>query len=192
MKRKKGDIPVGKDVWDSQYMSGYWKYMQDLDELPRYSIIAGYFQSLKLRGSILDVGCGEGILEQRLGSFNYSKYVGIDISEAAITQAAAKKSEKALFICHNALDYVPTELFDAIVFNETLYYFEYPLEVVRKYTKYLNEDGIFLTGMYLNSERATSIWRKLKSVYISLDEVKVTNKSNSWIFNVFINAKLQR
>jgi 2-polyprenyl-3-methyl-5-hydroxy-6-metoxy-1,4-benzoquinol methylase len=161
--------------------------MRDLDELPRYSIIAGYLQYLKPGGSVLDVGCGEGLLQQRLGLSGYSKYVGIDISETAINEASSRQDEKTSFICADAVTYTPNELFDVIVFNEALYYFDEPLKMVGKYIQYLNENGIFITCLYLNSERAASIWKRLKAVYNSLDEVKAANRSKSWIFNVFLN-----
>jgi 2-polyprenyl-3-methyl-5-hydroxy-6-metoxy-1,4-benzoquinol methylase len=113
--------------------------MRDLDELPRYSIIAGYLQYLKPGGSVLDVGCGEGLLQQRLGLSGYSKYVGIDISETAINEASSRQDEKTSFICADAVTYTPNELFDVIVFNEALYYFDEPLKMVGKYIQYLNE-----------------------------------------------------
>ena len=37
-------------------------------------------------GDILDVGCGDGVLYQRLRCFGYGSYVGIDLSEVAIAK----------------------------------------------------------------------------------------------------------
>jgi 2-polyprenyl-3-methyl-5-hydroxy-6-metoxy-1,4-benzoquinol methylase len=158
-----------------------------LDELPRYSIIAGYFQYFKPEGSLIDVGCGEGILQEKLGPYSYSKYVGVDISEAAINQAVLRNDEKTAFVCNNALNYISTERFDAIVFNEILYYCDEPLEVVEKYKQYLKADGIIITSLYLSSDRAASIWKRLKANYSSLDEVKAANKLKTWVFNVFVD-----
>lgn len=185
---RKGDIPVSREVWESEYFNDHWKFMKDLDELPRYSIIAGYFRYFKSGGSLLDVGCGEGILQEKLGPCYYSKYVGIDVSEAAIDQAALRNDDKTVFVCDNALNYTSTERFDAIVFNEILYYFDEPLQVLEKYKQYLKDDGIIITSLYLNSERATSIWKRLKTIYFSLDEVKAANKSKTWVFNVFVDS----
>lgn len=182
---RRGDLPVAREVWESEYSNDHWKFMRGLEELPRYSIIAGYFRYFKPGGSLLDVGCGEGILQKKLGPCGYSKYVGIDISEAAIDQAALQNDEKTIFVCINALNYTPQERFDAIVFNEILYYFDEPLQMVEKYKQCLNEEGIIITSMYLNSDRATAIWKRLKVIYSSLDEVKVTNRSKNWVFNVF-------
>ena len=181
----KGDVPLPKETWELQYGSGKWTYMKNLDELSRYALIAGYFNSLKPKGSLLDVGCGEGILQELIGPFNYSRYVGIDLSEVAIRQASIKQDDKTIFIFEDASVYTPEGKFDAVVFNEILYYFNTPSEVVRRYLPCLKEGGILITSLYSNSARATSIWRRLKSDYHSLDEVKVTNGSKSWVVNAF-------
>lgn len=183
--RGEGDIPVSKNEWEAQYSGGQWAYMRDLDELTRYSITEGYFKHIKWGGSLLDVGCGEGIFQQLLTPGCYSKYVGIDLSEVAIKRASANEDERTFFICANALTYIPDEKYDAIIFNETLYYFDDPLKVVEKYSKFLGDDGIIITILYLNSHRATSIWKALVTAYQPLDEVQATNKSKSWVFNVF-------
>ena len=61
-----------------------------LDELARYSVIAGYLHHLRAGGSVLDVGSGEGLLADHLRPLGYSRYHGIDLSEAAIAQAAGR------------------------------------------------------------------------------------------------------
>jgi 2-polyprenyl-3-methyl-5-hydroxy-6-metoxy-1,4-benzoquinol methylase len=184
-KEKRGDIPVSKEIWDSQYSNGKWNFLGHLDQLARYSVVAGYLQYLKPGGSILDVGCGDGILLERLSPTGYSKYLGIDISEAAIDKAVQKQNEQAAFITGDAEKYVPIESFDVVVFNESLYYFNDPLDVVGKYIKALKEDGIFIISTYLGSERALSILGGVKSAYFSLVEVKITHKAKSWICTIF-------
>lgn len=166
-------------VWDSEYISGKWTYLKQLDELAHYSIIVGYFRYLKPGGSILDVGCGEGILQERLSPCAYSKYVGVDISGEAINQASNKQDKKTFFIRTETNDYT-AESFDAIVFNESLYYFDYPLRVLKEYEVSLNRDGIFIISIYQGA--SGSLAEKLKSVYTLLDETTVTNKlGDSWI-----------
>src|SRR5262245_50731925 len=80
--RGAGDIPAPSLVWESQYRNRYWDFLTGLEEVPHYSVIAGYLRFLKPGGSVLDVGCGEGILQTCFGSGAYSRYVGIDWSEA--------------------------------------------------------------------------------------------------------------
>ena len=184
--KKKGDIPVSQEVWESQYLTGRWNYMSHFHEVGRYSTIVGYIQYLKRGGSILDVGCGEGILLERLCPSWYSKYLGIDISQEAIDKASKQQTYKSSFIRDDAEKYVPTELFDVIIFNETLYYFIDPLSTVLKYTKALKEDGIIIISTYVVSKRAKSILNRLKSTHSLFDETMTTQRSNSWICSVFV------
>lgn len=181
----KGDIPLFREVWNSKYSGEFWDVMKECDEVPRYSVIAGYFQYLKDGGSILDIGCGEGILQEKLDPNRYSKYVGVDISDEAIRKAFHKQDDKTLFISGNAADYVLEESFDLIVFNESLYYFDDPFAIIDKYVYNLNKDGIFIISTFMASKRAASILNRLKANYYSLEEAKVTVKSKTWVCNVF-------
>lgn len=181
--------PVSKSEWECQFKNGEWDYIKQLDELAHYSIIAGYFQYMKQGGSILDVGCGEGLLQMRLSPHAYSYYAGIDISEAAIERASSKGDDKTFFFTESVINYVPAELFDAIVFNETLYYFDNPLEISKKYTNYLKKDGIFIISM-VKSIRSSFIWKKIEGEYITLDETKIINKQGlCWICRVLLTLE---
>ncbi|HEY2662863.1 MAG TPA: hypothetical protein VGI47_00885 [Candidatus Binataceae bacterium] len=57
--------------WEKEYASGQWSYMKGVDDLARYSLIVGYYDFFKAGGSILDLGCGEGILQQKLAGCGY-------------------------------------------------------------------------------------------------------------------------
>lgn len=176
--------PVPKQVWEKQYQEGYWDYLNSLEELPRYSLIASYFEWLKSGGSILEIGCGEGLLQQRL--LHYSKYVGIDLSEAAIVKARSRATANSQFLSANAATYTAFELFDAIVFNEVLYYFERPLEVFDRYSSCLTHNGIFITSLYTNNKEADTIYKKLKrKPFAILAEIKITNGNDTWVVSVF-------
>lgn len=181
---------VSQQEWESQYQSGRWEYLRQLNELAHYSIIAGYFYYLKSGGSLLDIGCGEGLLQERLGSGSYSHYIGIDLSAGAIARAAHKNDTKTQFICTDVNGYIPGQCFDAIVFNEVLYYFDEPLNVLKQYESYLNKDGVFIISMFMN-EKAPAIWNQLESFYQVLDGTKLTNikSGNSWICKVCKNRK---
>jgi 2-polyprenyl-3-methyl-5-hydroxy-6-metoxy-1,4-benzoquinol methylase len=131
----------------------------------------------------LDVGCGEGILQELLSS-QYSRYVGIDIAAEAIRRATLKQDEKTIFVTADASKYTPDEQFDIIIFNECLYYFEDPLSIMRRYERFLKEDGIFIVSMYI-LEKNLGIWRMLEAEYAVMDEVQVSHKSGiSWIIKV--------
>lgn len=176
----KSDIPVSADTWETQYLGDKWAYMKQLEELARYSIIVGYIAYLKPGGAVLDVGCGEGILFDRYRPYGYSKYLGIDISEAALAKLAEQQSENTIFIRADAEAYRPTELFDVIIFNEALYYLHEPLTVVKRYSLALKKGGILIISTYTASPRAMAILREIKAKYSLLDETQTTHWSLSW------------
>ena len=184
-RQKRGDIPVAREVWESQYLAGRWDYMEQVDELARYSMVIGFLQYFKPGGSILDVGCGEGILFRRYRFYTYTKYVGIDISEAAIKKISQEDNERAVFIRADAEQYTPTENFDSIVFNEVLYYFNDPFSTLEKYTNFLTRDSILIISTYTDSKRAMSILNRIKSTHRLLSEVKTVQGSRAWICSIF-------
>jgi SAM-dependent methyltransferase len=191
-KKKKGDIPVKRDVWEALYLRGTWDYMNEVDELARYSVITGYLQFLRPKSAILDVGCGEGILFRRYRPYGYSRYVGIDISQVAIDRLCREQDHKTHFIAADVETYVPQERFDVIVFNEALYYFHDPLEVIGRYTVALKEDGVVVVSTYAGSHRALSILRQVKNKLSLVDEVVTTHGSTSWVCSVFTASKTAR
>ncbi|MGH7824065.1 MAG: class I SAM-dependent methyltransferase [Candidatus Binatia bacterium] len=184
----KGDIPMSKEAWESDYVGARWGYLDQLEELNRYSVVAGYIQFLKRRGSILDVGCGEGILIQKLSSQAFSKYVGVDISQTAVDKAGDKGNSRIVFVQGDAQTFVPDESFDAIIFNEVLYYLDQPVKVVQRYESWLRPGGVFITSLYEQSTRAVAISNRLKRRYHSIAEVTMCTKSAAWIINIFAAA----
>ena len=180
----RGDVPVPPDIWESQYRDGRWIYLNGLQQMTRYSVIAGYLHTLKNGGCMLDVGCGEGVLLARLGDANYEKFVGIDWSHVAIEQAQKRQYPRSVFVQADAQCFVPDETFDAIIFNEVLYYFDEPLAVAQRYQAWLRPGGLFITSLFSSSERARAISRLIKRSYPCIDEVEIAGNARSWIINV--------
>jgi SAM-dependent methyltransferase len=179
----RGDAPVAKEVWEAQYRSGGWEFMRRLDELARYSVIAGYLHHLKPGGSVLDVGSGEGLLADHLRPFGYSRYLGIDLSEAAVQQAAGRLDPKTSFAAADAESYKPPGRWDAVIFNECVYYFNDPLGTVQRYEAFLEEGGVFIVSTF-RSRRADVIVRRLLARYRLLAETAVTNQKGTWVVRV--------
>lgn len=180
----RGDVPVPPENWERQYREGRWAYLNGLPQMTRYSVIAGYLQALRRQGCLLDVGCGEGILLDRLGAADYTRFVGIDLSHIAIERAQRKQHARSVFIQADAQDFVPDDTFDAIIFNEVLYYFDDPLAVAHRYRAWLRPEGLFVTSLFAGSDRARAISRLLKQAYRAIDEVAIVGNSRSWIITV--------
>jgi len=176
--------------WDKEYQNGQWDYLKNLDELAHYSIIIGYYNYLKPRGSILDVGSGEGLLQKRILAYSYSKYVGIDGSLEAINRASPKTDNKTFFLKEDMHNYSTKKAFDVIVFNESLYYSDNPLKVIRKFENYLDKKGIFIVSMYKPNFPISIfvylIWKKISKEYKLIDETIIKNKlGQKWICRVY-------
>jgi 2-polyprenyl-3-methyl-5-hydroxy-6-metoxy-1,4-benzoquinol methylase len=179
-----GDSPKGKEAWDDQYKRGDWDYMGRLQESSRYSAIVGYITMLQREGALLDVGCGEGILYERIKHLG-CLYTGLDISEIAICRLQARyKDASAKFLTADADLYDPNLLFDLIVFNESLYYLQQPLKALQRYAAALKPHGILIVSTYMDSRRARAILRDVKEAFLVLDETKTTQGSMSWLCTV--------
>ncbi|MCS7038122.1 MAG: class I SAM-dependent methyltransferase [Caldilineales bacterium] len=184
--RRRGDIPQPAAVWDAQYAAGRWDFLAGLDQLARYSVIAGYIHYLKPEAAVLDVGCGEGLLLRSYRPYGYSRYLGVDIAANAVARLSAAADERTHFVCADAETFHPDESFDVIVFNESLYYFREPLTTFARYLDFLNQDGIVIVSTFLGSPRAVSILKRLREKYAVLDEVQIKhNKKLEMVCSVF-------
>ncbi|MDX2129515.1 MAG: methyltransferase domain-containing protein [Chloroherpetonaceae bacterium] len=167
---------LGKDneeKWQEQYAKGEWAWLRNIDELAHHSILAGYFLYLKHGGSLLDMGCGEGLLQERLNPNDYSEYLGIDFSEP-IKIASLKNTEKTRFEIGDMNTFSTSKLFDAIAFNESIYYLEKVGEAFQRYENFLKPDGVFLVSIFEKGNHQP-IWNELQAKYEVLDSVTVTN-----------------
>ncbi|HET9122618.1 MAG TPA: class I SAM-dependent methyltransferase [Acidiferrobacteraceae bacterium] len=167
--------------WNESYKNGRWMYLRGLPELGHYSIIAGYLGTVAPRGSVLDIGCGEGLLCRLLPAAPALEYTGIDLSSRAIDAARAEFSAAGRsFVCADFCHYQPERSWDAIVFNESLYYAPEPRLVLTRYARYLKPNGVFVISMYL--PRRARAWQAVGEVCRTLDEVSVRHANGTtWI-----------
>jgi 2-polyprenyl-3-methyl-5-hydroxy-6-metoxy-1,4-benzoquinol methylase len=177
----------GKQRFDAEYASGQWNYLRSTSELPRFGIVAAYCQHYGDGGALLDIGCGEGLLRERLCHTAFSQYVGVDLSEEAIRLAAKIADEKTQFYVADASHFVPTGSFDVIVFNEILNYFDDPLSVVSRYEEFLADTGVIVVSMFhtIDCARENMIWRSLSTRYKPTASARVTTRRDyTWTIKV--------
>lgn len=180
---------IARSSWDEQYAHGEWDYLRSIREAARYALIAGYCRYLSSSAAVLDVGCGEGLL-QRLLCPHYSRYLGIDLSAIAIERARAAGSgaSNTSFAQADGRDYVPAEDFDLMIFNECLYYFPHPLEVIRHYEPHLRDLGAIIVSNVI-SRRSHVARTSVPAAYRTLDRVTVTSDEGvSWELRVLGRA----
>lgn len=181
--RRSDGLLQSAETWEAQYAAGRWDFLAQLSELARFSVLAGYICHLKPGGAVLDTGCGQGVLLRRLPSSCYSRYVGIDVSDSAISVAQEQGNERSTFLAADCEEYSPAEHFDVIVFNEVLCCLRDPLRTVERYTRSLNPGGLLLVSMCTAARGSATILRRLKRAYATVDAVRVLHSGRkvSWV-----------
>jgi 2-polyprenyl-3-methyl-5-hydroxy-6-metoxy-1,4-benzoquinol methylase len=181
---RRGDIPVSQREWEGEYRDGRWSYLRGDEETPRYTRLVELLGRRAPAGAVLDVGCGEGLLRDRLGAEGYRRFVGVDLSEEAVRIARSRPDARAEFAVAAAETYAPTECFDAVVFNECLYYFDDPLAVVERYAEAVAGGGVIVVSMF-RARRAKAIQRLLRASLPLVEESEVRTARGTWMVSAF-------
>lgn len=174
-----------RDRWNHQYAHGKWAGLGALDELSRFSVIVGYAQHLKPGGTILELGAGEGVLQQRFNRDLYTQYVATDVSDVAIAQAKRFEDNKTRFAVADMNAYVPDQAFDVIIINEAIYYGGTVQRILDRYAAYLKPDGIFIVSINYDNGRNDTWHRQLESCsYAKLDRTVISTSKNTFYVTV--------
>ena len=163
--------------WNRQYAAGEWTWLARLGELARYGVLSTYALEIKPAGKLLDVGCGEGLLRDRLHPGAFTHYVGIDFEEA-IRRAATRSDERTRFLVADMNFFVPDLAFDTIVFNESLKSFRDVVVGLERYEAFLARNGLLLVSMH-GGMKTQEIWRILDERYPVIDEVTIMNRDGA-------------
>src|SRR5215813_12052432 len=86
-------------VWDRMYENGH-SLANPLEE-HRYTAITSLVRQHAGGGMVLDVGCGDGLLEEKCSSLGL-QIVGIDYSQTAISRARLRRLNNCEFIYADA------------------------------------------------------------------------------------------
>lgn len=153
-----GSERLKKRLWNWDYSRGRYGYGGSVGDF-LYPHLVEYAR----RGSILDLGCGEGKTENELDVQAYAECVGVDISDVAIARAKAwsertGRAGKNKFCCSDIVSFVPSQQFDLILFRDSLYYV--PLRKIKptldRYSDFLKEGGCFVVRL-VDRIRCTSL-----------------------------------
>jgi SAM-dependent methyltransferase len=146
-----GPSKLKKLLWDREFAGNKWNFMDDTSADCVYATLEKYAQG----GDILDLGCGPGNTANELDAGIYRKYIGIDISAAALAKAEKRtkdtgRTEKNSFAVSDFLGYKPAQHFEIILFRESLYHVPYGQvkEILDKYSQFLTTTGAFVVRLY--------------------------------------------
>ena len=166
---------VEYDSFDSTY-----------DEKPEmfghpYKELQDYFYKSTRRGTLLDLGCGQGRDSIFLASLGY-QVTAVDSSKVGINQMLKKAQSQGLEIDGIVNDIQNLKLqrkFDVILFDMLLHGFENQIqqELLGKYSNSLNKDGI-LCIVYPDDFQAEHFMNMLKSLSANwnlLEEITVND-----------------
>ncbi len=166
---------VEYDSFDSTY-----------DEKPEmfghpYKELQDYFYKSTRRGTLLDLGCGQGRDSIFLASLGY-QVTAVDSSKVGINQMLKKAQSQGLEIDGIVNDIQNLKLqrkFDVILFDMLLHGFENQIqqELLGKYSNSLNKDGI-LCIVYpddFQAEHFMNILKSLSANWNLLEEITVND-----------------
>ena len=178
----RADVPLDQGGWDAQYAGGYWDFLGSEEEARRLRAVAELVHRHAPGAAVLDVGCGEGLLREHLGSA--VSYVGIDLSREAIARAGARArpasgGPAAEFLVADAESWQPGRRFGAVVLNECLYYFERPLAAARRCLGWLEPGGVMVVSTF-RGPRADAIARLLDAELPPAEELELPAPRGSW------------
>jgi predicted TPR repeat methyltransferase len=177
-------LRIGRDRWNHQYERGLWDGLAGLDELARFSVVAGYVRFLKpARPALLEIGCGTGLFQQRLRPGDYGRFVGVDVSDTAIEQARAEAIETCTYAVADMDKFTPDGSFDLLIFNEVLYYSRQPLQTLQRLATHLNPDGLLIVTVN-DHKHSDALWAELLTGFRVVDETVVANAKGRWVCRV--------
>lgn len=156
--------------WDRDYRAGRWGYLTEPREQARLAVAALYVH-LFGPGRVLDIGCGSGQLFHRLDPRRVSHYTGVDFSQAAL-DAARLEPGKSSLVAASAEAFVPPAgaVYDAILFNEVVYFLAEPLAELRRYAGFLAPEGVLIVSITRARPEGGSWDRKIDALWQTLDQ----------------------
>lgn len=140
--------------------------------------------------SVLEIGCASGYDAVSYSKYA-TKYVGVDISDAAIKNANELKLTNAEFICvdgHN----IPKDdgSFDCVIVNSLLHHLD--LEVTfREIHRLLRKDGVLIFREPLGTNPLFQFYRKLTPTARTVDERPFTFSDLRLMNEYFLLERVQ-
>jgi trans-aconitate methyltransferase len=179
--------------YERYYSSQTWerKYRDEKYDLSSKKEDARYGALLQVlrrydHGTMLDLGCGDGLLWRNYRPLSNSALIGIDYSATAVARANALNIPRCRFECGDYRTFRPDQQISVVVFNESLYYIDDFLDAIRKSSEWLSEKGVVVVSMF-DTLVTKRIWKKLMLRHFPVQGVTVRDHESacSWTIRVF-------
>lgn len=171
------------DKWNDSWSQGY--DLNNAQEDARYGTLMALMRRYERTGPLLDVGCGDGLLEERYRKLSGVQMVAFDYSATAIEHATARRLPDVDFFCADSRTFRPEQQFSIVVLNESLYYVDDYLGMMKNLSRVLRDDGVFVVSMH-DTRITKRIWKDVLSSYALLQGVSLTDESSNGLWHIRI------
>jgi 2-polyprenyl-3-methyl-5-hydroxy-6-metoxy-1,4-benzoquinol methylase len=144
------EIKQDKASWEQAYQQGQWDRLASDGEYAHNLVVGGFIRRRPKPYSLLDVGCGSGVILRYLDLAMVTRYTGVDLAQAALDRIEIKRPQDR-YVCSSLEEFHPEEKWDVILFNEVLYYTHDPVAHLRKFEPCLHPGGSFVVSMHKQS-----------------------------------------
>lgn len=176
--------------WNHQYAVGRWDKLKAPEEQARFAATARLLVRHVPPGHVLEIGCGESLLLQRLKPTDYRSWLGVDISEIAIQRAQAFAREHVHYVVADMETMTPDGMFDAIVFTESIYYSTDCARLLRRFSRCLNPKGLFVVSI-CRTKRSARVWEAIHAVVGVVATAATINEQEIWDCEVLTRTEPQ-
>ncbi|WP_438479175.1 class I SAM-dependent methyltransferase [Oleiharenicola lentus] len=168
-----------RERWNHQYAEGRWEKLKAPLELARLDACASQLHRQGTRKSVLEIGSGAALLQQRVAPDDYSTWLGIDVSDLAIAEAQAFANHRVRYLVADMTTFVPDQKFDVIIFPESIYYTDDRAGLLKRYAQFLNPNGVFIVSIF-QTKRSGAIWKEIRTVAYPVYFDATTNELGTW------------
>jgi len=149
-----------------------------------FDLVSKVIKDKKEVKNILDVGCGYGLLSKKLKkTFPKLDFYGIEHSKEA-----SRSSQKILKLLQCNIEDIAlikrklkTQKFDVIIFSDVLEHLYDPVDIIKSYQSFLNQDGTIVVTV----PNIANIFSRLALLfgYFNYNETGVMDKTHIRFFN---------
>lgn len=165
--------------WNHHYAIGRWEGLKSPVEHSRLDACVALVRRHAPGGRLLEIGCGEALLQRHFAPPDYRRLVGVDISAVAISRARAFADDRVRYLVADMRALEIDEMFDAVIFTESIYYDPQPHCLLQNLVRFLTENGVFIVSIFRNKGSAET-WTKIHSVAAAIDTTTTTNEGGTW------------